>query len=99
MTGQADAASTAVLFDMDGLLIDSEPLWLQVETAVMARLGAEWTEADQYWRKLDQSVVYCCGAKRSSGVPTHHLDPCLSRKNLLSVSSISATQSTPFWSR
>jgi HAD superfamily hydrolase (TIGR01509 family) len=36
-----------VLFDMDGLLIDSEPLWLQAETAVMARLGAEWTEADQ----------------------------------------------------
>jgi HAD superfamily hydrolase (TIGR01509 family) len=40
-------ASRAVLFDMDGLLIDSEPLWLQVETDVMARLGAEWTEADQ----------------------------------------------------
>jgi len=32
---------------MDGLLIDSEPLWLQVETDVMARLGAKWTEADQ----------------------------------------------------
>ncbi len=40
-------ASTAVLFDMDGLLIDSEPLWLQVETAVMARLGADWTSTDQ----------------------------------------------------
>jgi HAD superfamily hydrolase (TIGR01509 family) len=36
-----------VLFDMDGLLIDSEPLWLEAETAVMARLGADWTEADQ----------------------------------------------------
>jgi len=47
MTHSADAASPAVLFDMDGLLIDSEPLWLQVETGVMARLGAEWTEADQ----------------------------------------------------
>ena len=32
---------------MDGLLIDSEPLWLEAETAVMARLGAGWTEADQ----------------------------------------------------
>ena len=40
-------ATTAVLFDMDGLLIDSEPLWLQAETAVMARLGADWTEDDQ----------------------------------------------------
>jgi HAD superfamily hydrolase (TIGR01509 family) len=32
---------------MDGLLIDSEPLWLQAETAVMARLGAGWTQQDQ----------------------------------------------------
>jgi len=37
----------AVLFDMDGLLIDSEPLWLEAETAVMARLGADWTKQDQ----------------------------------------------------
>ena len=27
----------AVLFDMDGLLVDSEPLWFEVETAIMAR--------------------------------------------------------------
>lgn len=32
---------------MDGLLIDSEPLWLEAETAVMERLGAGWTEEDQ----------------------------------------------------
>jgi HAD superfamily hydrolase (TIGR01509 family) len=39
--------SPAVLFDMDGLLIDSEPLWLESERSVMARLGSGWTEADQ----------------------------------------------------
>ncbi len=37
----------AVLFDMDGTLIDSEPLWLQAEHRVMERLGGTWTDADQ----------------------------------------------------
>jgi HAD superfamily hydrolase (TIGR01509 family) len=37
----------AVLFDMDGLLVDTEPLWFETETEVMARLGAPWSEADQ----------------------------------------------------
>ena len=36
-----------VLFDMDGLLVDSEPLWFEVECAVMARLDGPWSEADQ----------------------------------------------------
>ena len=46
---------------MDGLLIDSEPLWLQAETAVMARLGAGWTTADQMQLlggSLDRTVRY-----------------------------------------
>jgi HAD superfamily hydrolase (TIGR01509 family) len=37
----------AVLFDMDGLLVDTEPLWFEVETGVMSRLGGDWSEADQ----------------------------------------------------
>jgi HAD superfamily hydrolase (TIGR01509 family) len=37
----------AVLFDMDGLLVDSEPLWFEVESDVMARLGGRWSPADQ----------------------------------------------------
>src|SRR5499425_3362397 len=49
-TKPAPAAGSlqAVLFDMDGLLIDSEPLWFEVESAVMARLGGKWTAEDQY---------------------------------------------------
>ncbi|UBU09612.1 HAD family hydrolase [Nonomuraea gerenzanensis] len=37
----------AVFFDMDGLLVDSERVWLTIETEVMARLGAEWTPEHQ----------------------------------------------------
>ena len=37
----------AFLFDMDGLLVDTEPLWLETETEVMARLGAPWAVEDQ----------------------------------------------------
>ena len=38
---------SAVLFDMDGTLIDSEGLWLEAEHSVMAQLGGTWSEADQ----------------------------------------------------
>jgi HAD superfamily hydrolase (TIGR01509 family) len=40
-------ALQAVLFDMDGLLVDTEPLWFEVETKVMARLGGGWGPQDQ----------------------------------------------------
>ena len=46
---------------MDGLLIDSEPLWLDAETAIMARLGASWSEQDQaqlLGGSLERSVRY-----------------------------------------
>jgi HAD superfamily hydrolase (TIGR01509 family) len=37
----------AVFFDMDGLLVDSEPEWLQSEKEVTAPFGYTWLEADQ----------------------------------------------------
>ncbi|MFV2174157.1 HAD family hydrolase [Actinomadura sp. LOL_016] len=40
-------APDAVLFDMDGLLIDSERLWLEVESEVMAWLGGTWSIKQQ----------------------------------------------------
>ncbi len=40
---RTSAVFEAVLFDMDGLLVDSEPMWFVVEQEVMAGLGASWT--------------------------------------------------------
>ena len=37
----------AVLFDMDGLLVDSEPIWTQVTDAFCQRRGQRYTAADE----------------------------------------------------
>ena len=61
-----------MLFDMDGLLVDSEPLWLEVEKAVMARLGGSWTGEDQHallGGSLQRSVGYMLG-KAPAGAAT-----------------------------
>jgi HAD superfamily hydrolase (TIGR01509 family) len=42
----------AVFFDMDGLMVDSEPEWFKSETEVTAKFGYHWTEDDQ---------VHCLG--------------------------------------
>ncbi|WP_145524429.1 hexitol phosphatase HxpB [Yersinia vastinensis] len=36
----------AAIFDMDGLLIDSEPLWLQAELDIFTKLGLDTTSRD-----------------------------------------------------
>jgi sugar-phosphatase len=38
----------AVVFDMDGVLIDSEPMWRAVEREVFAGVGIELTDQDLY---------------------------------------------------
>jgi HAD superfamily hydrolase (TIGR01509 family) len=38
---------SAIFFDMDGTLVDSEPLWLEAEIEVMLREGCVWTAEDQ----------------------------------------------------
>ena len=39
--------AAAVLFDMDGLLVDSEPVWYDVEAAAVERLGGTWAPEHQ----------------------------------------------------
>jgi HAD superfamily hydrolase (TIGR01509 family) len=54
-------ALQAVLLDLDGLLVDSEPLWFEVERSVMARLGGQWGPVDQHaliGGSLERTVTY-----------------------------------------
>ena len=62
----------AVLWDMDGTLIDSEPLWIEQERQLMESIGAKWTSED---------AIYCVGgpmarvdAYMRSKLPTAVLD-------------------------
>jgi HAD superfamily hydrolase (TIGR01509 family) len=60
-SGDPGSELRAVLFDMDGLLVDSEPLWFEAECSVMATIGGSWTRADQLeltGGSLEHSVGY-----------------------------------------
>ncbi len=37
----------AVVFDLDGLLVDSEPMWFRARCEIFQRFGLAWTAADQ----------------------------------------------------
>jgi HAD superfamily hydrolase (TIGR01509 family) len=57
-------ALQAVLFDMDGLLVDTEPLWFEIESEVMARLGGDWSPDDQaelVGGSLERTLDYLLG--------------------------------------
>jgi beta-phosphoglucomutase-like phosphatase (HAD superfamily) len=47
---------SAILFDMDGTLVNSEPLWLSAEIEIMQGLGCTWTAEDQ---------IACLGGPRA----------------------------------
>jgi HAD superfamily hydrolase (TIGR01509 family) len=62
----------AVLFDMDGLLVDTEPLWFETEIEVMARLGAPWTKEDQaalLGGSMERSVAYLLARATTPATP------------------------------
>ena len=50
------AAGPLVIFDCDGVLVDSEPLSVRVLVAALRRRGVEMTEADAYRQFLGRSL-------------------------------------------
>jgi HAD superfamily hydrolase (TIGR01509 family) len=62
----------AVFFDMDGLLVDTERVWLEIETGVMARLGGEWTPEHQshlVGGSMERTVGYMLAVSGSDVTP------------------------------
>ena len=46
MIPNQDSQLAAVLWDLDGTLVDTEPLWMNAERELAATYGKEWSEAD-----------------------------------------------------
>jgi len=58
----------AVLWDMDGTLIDSEPLWIEVELAMLRRYGLEMS-AETHERMIGSGLWEAAEHFRELGVP------------------------------
>jgi HAD superfamily hydrolase (TIGR01509 family) len=67
----------AVLFDMDGLVVDTAPLWFEPAAADMARLGAPWTKQDQerlLGGSMKNTVSYLLARAKSKATPEQLAD-------------------------
>ena len=69
-----DALLQAVMFDMDGLLVNTEPLWFEVQSEIMARLGGTWSHADQA-KLVGGSLTNSAGYLRAKAAPVPPTPP------------------------
>jgi len=73
-----NALPSAVLFDMDGTLLDTEPIWFEAEVSVAADLGYVWTDDDQ---------AHCLGGPLER-VGRHLVERAGSTRDSLEVSAV-----------
>lgn len=63
-----------VLFDMDGTLIDTEPVWLEGQIDICRRFGVEWTDEDaQYTHGRSNYVSAVYMAERGVKLPPEEI--------------------------
>jgi HAD superfamily hydrolase (TIGR01509 family) len=77
LNAQPTTRPFAVLWDFDGTIADTEPLWIEAEIEMMGALGVPWTDADG--RKLsgvsgDTATAAQFAALEAHGVDTSKLD-------------------------
>jgi HAD superfamily hydrolase (TIGR01509 family) len=58
----------AVLWDMDGTLVDSEPTWMDSQTRLVAEFGGVWTRSDGL-TLVGTDMVVTAEALQRAGVP------------------------------
>ncbi|MFJ6026750.1 HAD family hydrolase [Pseudarthrobacter sp. NPDC092424] len=63
----AHAPLKAVLWDMDGTIVDTEPYWIAAEHALVEAHGGTWSH-EQAMQLVGQSLSYSAGVLQKAGV-------------------------------
>lgn len=58
----------AVLWDMDGTIVDTEPYWIQAEKDLVRSYGGSWTDSDAE-AMVGQALTFGAGLLQNAGVP------------------------------
>ncbi|MFP3396366.1 HAD family phosphatase [Brevibacterium sp. SIMBA_078] len=67
MTNHASADPAAVLWDMDGTLVDTEPYWIRAETELMNTHGLSWSE-EQGLEFVGNELIVSARMMREAGL-------------------------------
>ena len=87
---QTDTASLkAILWDMDGTLIDSEPMWMDSERILMAKFGYTWSKVDGDYCLGGPLTRVCRYMKEKSGsdLPEEWFSSELTKTMLVKIAS------------
>lgn len=58
---------SAVLWDMDGTLVDTEPYWMEAETALVTSFGGTWSH-DEAMQLVGKGLLDSAGILQAAGV-------------------------------